>query len=63
APLALAGGPFTVAAVGIGAVAACGVGYVVDNHWDDIKDSGGDAAEAVGEGVSAAARKVGEWLG
>jgi hypothetical protein len=63
APLALAGGPFTLAAVGVGAAAAWGVGYVVDHHWDDIKDFGGDTAEAVGDGVGTTARKVGEWLG
>lgn len=62
-PLALAGGPVTLVAVGVGVVAAVGVGYVMDHHWDDIKDAGGDAAEAVGKGVGAAGRKVGEWLG
>lgn len=63
APLALAGGPFTLAAVGVGAAAAWGVGYVVDHHWDDIKDATGDTVEAVGDGVATGVRKVGGWLG
>lgn len=63
APLAVAGGPFTLAAVGIGAVTAYGVGYMVDHHWDDIADASGDTVEAVGDGVGTAARKFGEWLG
>lgn len=63
APIALAGGPFTLAAVGVGAAAAWGVGYVVDNHWNDIKDFSGDTVEAVGGGVATAARTVGGWLG
>ncbi|MGH3906855.1 MAG: hypothetical protein ACRDTE_22135 [Pseudonocardiaceae bacterium] len=63
AALSLAGGPVTLVAVGVGAAAAVGVGYVMDHHWDDIKDTGGDAADAAGEGVGSAARKVGEWLG
>ncbi|MFN2496058.1 MAG: hypothetical protein ABR608_09145 [Pseudonocardiaceae bacterium] len=63
APLAVAGGPFTLAAVGVGVVVSCGVGYVVDHHWDDIKDASGDTVEAVGDGVSTAARKLGGWLG
>lgn len=63
APLALAGGPFTLAAVGVGVVAAWGIGYVVDHHWDDIKDATGDTVEAVGDGVATGARKVGGWLG
>ena len=56
-------GPFTLAAVGMGVVAACGVGYVVDHHWDDIKDTTGDAVVAVGDGVGSAVRRVDEWLG
>ncbi|MGH8571518.1 MAG: hypothetical protein ACREX8_02940, partial [Gammaproteobacteria bacterium] len=63
APIAVAGGPFTLAAVGVGMVAAWGVGYVVDHHWDDMKDTTGDTVEAIGGGASTAARKVGEWLG
>lgn len=63
APLAVAGGPFTLAAVGVGAVATYGVGYVVDRHWDDIKDATRDATDAVGDGVTTSARRVGEWLG
>lgn len=59
APLAIAGGPFTLAAVGVGAVAAWGAGYVVDHHWDDMKDFAGDAGGAVVDG----AKKVGDWLG
>lgn len=63
APIALAGGPFTLAAVGVGAVAASGVGYVIDNHWDDIADAGSDTAHAVGDGVATVARTVGGWVG
>ncbi|MGH4014229.1 MAG: hypothetical protein ACRDSL_09935 [Pseudonocardiaceae bacterium] len=63
AALSLAGGPVTLVAVGVGVATAVGVGYVMEHHWDDIKDAGGDTVEAVGEGVGTGARKVGEWLG
>lgn len=61
--LSVAGGPVTLVAVGVGTVAAVGVGYVLDHHWDAIKDTTGAAADGVGEGMDRAARKVGEWLG
>lgn len=63
APVAIAGGPFTLAAVGVGAAAAWGVGYLVDTHWDDIKDTAGDAADAIGSGAATAARAVRGWVG
>lgn len=47
APAAIAGGPVTLAAVGVGIAVSMGVGYLVDNHYDEIKDVVGDAAETV----------------
>jgi hypothetical protein len=37
APVALAGGPVTIAAVGVGIVVSMGVGYLVDHHYDDAR--------------------------
>lgn len=47
APAAIAGGPVTLAAVGVGIVVSMGVGYVVDNHYDEMKDFVGDAVDTV----------------
>lgn len=46
APAAIAGGPVTLAAVGVGIAVSMGVGWFVDNHYDDMKDAVGDAAGA-----------------
>jgi hypothetical protein len=63
APVALAGGPFTLAAFGVGVAAAWGVGYIVENHWDDIKDFGEDTVGAVGDAVATAGRTVSGRIG
>lgn len=46
AALGLAGGPVTLAAVGVGANVAYGVGYVV-NHWGEISNDVGAATGAL----------------
>lgn len=52
AAVGLAGGPVTLAAVGVGAGVAYGVGYVV-NHWGEISNDVGSAADAVGHAAGA----------
>ena len=61
AAFGLAGGPVTLAAVGIGAGVAFGVGEVV-NHWGAITHGVADAANAVGSGVEHAATAVGHGV-
>jgi uncharacterized protein YukE len=62
AAVGVAGGPVTLAAVGIGIGVSFGVGEVV-NHWGGITHGVEDAAETVGDGVGDAAKSVGHFFG
>ena len=57
----LAGGPVTLAAVGIGIGVAYGVGEVV-NHWPEISHWAGDTASDIGHGVENAGKAVGHFF-
>ncbi|NKQ59056.1 hypothetical protein HFP15_40060 [Amycolatopsis sp. K13G38] len=57
----LAGGPVTLAAVGIGVGVAYGVGEVV-NHWPEISHWAGGVATDVGHGVENAGKAVGHFF-
>jgi hypothetical protein len=57
----LAGGPVTLAAVGIGVGVAYGVGEVV-NHWPEISHWAGDTAQDIGHGVENAGKAVGHFF-
>nr|WP_297537470.1 SAV_915 family protein [Amycolatopsis sp.] len=61
ATIGVAGGPVTLAAVGIGIGVACGVGEVV-NHWPEISHWAGDTASDVGHGVENATKAVGNFF-
>lgn len=57
----LAGGPVTLAAVGIGIGVAYGVGEVV-NDWPEISHCAGDTATDIGHGVENAGNAVGNFF-
>ncbi len=50
---AVAGGPATLAAVGIGAAVTWGVGELGDRYYDDAKEIVSDGVDAVGDGAKA----------
>jgi ABC-type transporter Mla subunit MlaD len=61
ATIGVAGGPVTLAAVGIGVGVAYGVGEVV-NHWPEISHWAGDTAGDIGHGVENATKAVGNFF-
>ncbi len=61
AAVGLAGGPVTLAAVGVGVGVAYGVGELV-NHWPEVSHWAENTASDIGHGVSSAAHSVGHFF-
>ncbi|MGH3628769.1 MAG: hypothetical protein ACRDRL_15215 [Sciscionella sp.] len=59
--IGLAGGPVTLAAVGVGIGVAYGVGEVV-NHWPEISHWAGNTADDIGHGLGDAGKAVGHFF-